>query len=170
MVVPSGHTMSVAMTNAGDLGWTTDRSGYQYTALDPYTGRLWPPMSETLFDLAQRAADRGGFPRLHSQCLSHQPLHGWSEAISPSGQERRGLLPSDRVSLARSSCDLPPRQTSSQRHTTTHSHRARRRPRLGRSGAAHLPRHCIHRSRLASANGAVPNQPHPSDGFATGAL
>jgi len=62
MVVPSGHTMSIAMTNAGDLGWTTDRSGYQYTALDPYTGRLWPPMPETLFDLAQRAADQADFP------------------------------------------------------------------------------------------------------------
>ena len=29
MVVPSGHTMSVAMTNCGDLGWITDRTGYR---------------------------------------------------------------------------------------------------------------------------------------------
>jgi len=39
MVVPSGHTMSVAMTNSGNLGWTTDRSGYRYTALDPTADR-----------------------------------------------------------------------------------------------------------------------------------
>jgi DNA oxidative demethylase len=62
MVVPSGHTMSVAMTNAGDLGWTTDRTGYRYTTLDPTTGRPWPPMSPPLRLLAERAAVAAGFP------------------------------------------------------------------------------------------------------------
>jgi DNA oxidative demethylase len=61
MVVPSGHTMSVAMTNSGDLGWTTDRTGYRYTALDPTTGKPWPPMPAPLLHLAQRAAGTAGF-------------------------------------------------------------------------------------------------------------
>ncbi len=30
MVTPGGYTMSVAMTNCGALGWTTDRHGYLY--------------------------------------------------------------------------------------------------------------------------------------------
>src|SRR5438552_10732202 len=29
-VVPAGHTMSVAMTNCGRVGWVSNRSGYRY--------------------------------------------------------------------------------------------------------------------------------------------
>ena len=35
MVTPGGHQMSVAMTNCGDAGWVTDRSGYRYDGIDP---------------------------------------------------------------------------------------------------------------------------------------
>lgn len=38
MVTPGGFTMSVALSSCGALGWTTDRSGYRYTAHDPQTG------------------------------------------------------------------------------------------------------------------------------------
>ncbi|HEU4636069.1 MAG TPA: DNA oxidative demethylase AlkB [Edaphobacter sp.] len=62
MVVPSGHTMSVAMTNCGEFGWTTDRSGYRYTERDPLTGAAWPDMPEILQSLSIRAAAVGGFP------------------------------------------------------------------------------------------------------------
>ena len=61
MVVPSGHTMSVAMTNCGDLGWITDRTGYRYTTRDPLTGKLWPSMPPSLLQLAQNAASAAGF-------------------------------------------------------------------------------------------------------------
>ncbi|WP_260706178.1 DNA oxidative demethylase AlkB [Edaphobacter flagellatus] len=61
MIVPSGHTMSVAMTNTGDLGWTTDRTGYRYTTLDPTSGQPWPPMPAPLLTLAQNAAIASGF-------------------------------------------------------------------------------------------------------------
>jgi alkylated DNA repair protein (DNA oxidative demethylase) len=61
MVVPAGHTMSVAMTNTGALGWITDRTGYRYTAVDPVTGRPWPAMPAPLLSLAQRAATSAGF-------------------------------------------------------------------------------------------------------------
>lgn len=37
MVTPGGYTMSVAMTNCGRLGWTTDRHGYLYAPVDPVT-------------------------------------------------------------------------------------------------------------------------------------
>ena len=70
MVVPSGHTMSVAMTNTGDLGWTTDRTGYRYTALDPTTSKPWPPMPAPLRSLAQRDATAAGFPTfIPNACL-----------------------------------------------------------------------------------------------------
>jgi DNA oxidative demethylase len=61
MVTPGGFTMSVAMTNCGKVGWVTDRSGYRYDAIDPQTGRAWPPMPPLFSDVAARAAAAGGF-------------------------------------------------------------------------------------------------------------
>ena len=37
MVTPGGYTMSVEMTNCGEAGWVTDRSGYRYDRIDPET-------------------------------------------------------------------------------------------------------------------------------------
>jgi alkylated DNA repair protein (DNA oxidative demethylase) len=56
MVTPSGHTMSVAMTNCGSAGWMTDLTGYRYTALDPETNRPWPAMPAAFAKLAEAAA------------------------------------------------------------------------------------------------------------------
>jgi alkylated DNA repair protein (DNA oxidative demethylase) len=61
MVTPGGHQMSVAMTNCGDLGWVTDRSGYRYDASDPETGKPWPVMPRSFRELAEQAADHAGF-------------------------------------------------------------------------------------------------------------
>jgi alkylated DNA repair protein (DNA oxidative demethylase) len=61
MVTPSGHQMSVAMTNCGNAGWVTDHSGYRYSADDPESAKPWPAMPPLLRDLAGQAADRGGF-------------------------------------------------------------------------------------------------------------
>jgi alkylated DNA repair protein (DNA oxidative demethylase) len=56
MVTPGGHQMSVAMTNCGPLGWTTDRSGYRYVETDPETGKPWPGMPPVFVQLARRSA------------------------------------------------------------------------------------------------------------------
>lgn len=61
MVTPGGHTMSVALSSCGTFGWITDRHGYQYTSNDPQTGKPWPPMPEVFMELAQAAAEAGGF-------------------------------------------------------------------------------------------------------------
>ena len=44
LVTPGGFTMSVAMTNCGEAGWVSDRSGYRYDRMDPESGRPWPAM------------------------------------------------------------------------------------------------------------------------------
>lgn len=62
MLTPGGFPMSVAMTNCGSLGWTTDRRGYRYTEIDPETGTRWPAMPTVFLDLAQRAATQAGYP------------------------------------------------------------------------------------------------------------
>ncbi|RFC34571.1 MAG: 2OG-Fe(II) oxygenase superfamily protein [Candidatus Nitrotoga sp. MKT] len=38
MITPGGFRMSVAMSNCGQVGWITNRSGYRYDVIDPETG------------------------------------------------------------------------------------------------------------------------------------
>ncbi|HWW19248.1 MAG TPA: alpha-ketoglutarate-dependent dioxygenase AlkB, partial [Steroidobacteraceae bacterium] len=61
MVTPGGLTMSVAMTNCGQVGWVTDRHGYRYTDTDPEGGRYWPAIPARMKALASKAADAAGF-------------------------------------------------------------------------------------------------------------
>jgi alkylated DNA repair protein (DNA oxidative demethylase) len=62
MVMPTGQTMGVAMTNCGAVGWVSDRErGYRYQDTDPLSGALWPAMPAALRDLATRAAAEAGF-------------------------------------------------------------------------------------------------------------
>src|SRR4051794_21959338 len=61
MQTPGGHQMSVAMTNCGDVGWVTDRTGYRYDRVDPETGQNWPAMPPAFGKLASEAAAEAGF-------------------------------------------------------------------------------------------------------------
>lgn len=61
MQTPGGFSMSVAMSNCGQLGWISDRKGYRYSAIDPLTGQPWPLMSPALQHLATEAAALCGF-------------------------------------------------------------------------------------------------------------
>ena len=61
MVTPGGHQMSVAMTNCGNAGWVTDRSGYRYDGVDPESRKAWPAMPPSFHALAARAAATTGY-------------------------------------------------------------------------------------------------------------
>ena len=61
MLTPRGFEMSVAMTNCGDVGWVSDRSGYRYERDDPQTHKPWPDMSDRFLLLAQDAASKAGY-------------------------------------------------------------------------------------------------------------
>ena len=61
MSTPGGHQMSVAMTNCGDAGWVTDRTGYRYDGTDPESGEKWPAMPSVFRELAGEAATEAGF-------------------------------------------------------------------------------------------------------------
>ena len=52
--------MSVAMTNAGPLGWVSDRRGYRYDPVDPLSGAAWPAMPAAFVTLAHDAAAAAG--------------------------------------------------------------------------------------------------------------
>ncbi|HEY8939059.1 MAG TPA: DNA oxidative demethylase AlkB [Cellvibrio sp.] len=61
MKTPGGFTMSVALTNCGAFGWTSDSRGYRYTSIDPITGKPWPDMPKEFLTLARAAANEAGF-------------------------------------------------------------------------------------------------------------
>lgn len=47
----SGKPLSIDMTNAGSLGWYSDRTGYRYVPRHPLTGRPWPSLPSSLLRL-----------------------------------------------------------------------------------------------------------------------
>lgn len=61
LITPGGHTMSVATTSCGTLGWHSDEQGYRYTSRDPDSERRWPAMPACFSALAHDAAARAGF-------------------------------------------------------------------------------------------------------------
>src|ERR1700693_5908285 len=77
LVTPGGHTMSVAMTNCGRLGWVSDRTGYRYDPVDPGTGVPWPAMPAAFLDIAVRAAAEAGFANYDPDaCLINRYIAG----------------------------------------------------------------------------------------------
>lgn len=61
MVTPGGYTMSVAMTNCGALGWTTDGHGYCYAVRDPLTDKPWPALPLSFASVCRQAAIAAGY-------------------------------------------------------------------------------------------------------------
>lgn len=100
MVTPGGFTMSVALTNCGALGWTTDRRGYRYTAVDPDTGKPWPPMPEVFARLANTAAAAAGFDAFEPDaCLVNRYLPGSRLSLHQDRNEQDYTAPIVSVSL-----------------------------------------------------------------------
>jgi DNA oxidative demethylase len=89
MITPGGFAMSVAMTNCGRLGWTTDRRGYRYSETDPETGLPWPPMPVAFSRLAREAAAAAGFVGFEPDaCLVNRYLPGSRLSLHQDKNER----------------------------------------------------------------------------------
>lgn len=100
MVTPGGQRMSVAMTNCGDAGWVSDRSGYRYTRVDPASDRPWPAMPPSLRRLAQRAAASVGFDAYEPDaCLVNYYAPGTRLTLHQDRNERDLAAPVVSVSL-----------------------------------------------------------------------
>ena len=100
MVTPGGLAMSVALTNCGALGWTSDRRGYRYTAHDPETGRAWPAMPQVFSQLAHEAAEAAGFDAFAPDaCLVNRYLPGARLSLHQDKDERDYGAPIVSVSL-----------------------------------------------------------------------
>ena len=95
-----GFTMSVAMTNCGDLGWVSDRQGYRYSPIDPDSGKPWPEMPTALTTLAHAAAELSGFADFAPDaCLVNRYVPGAQMGAHQDRNERDRSQPIVSVSL-----------------------------------------------------------------------
>src|ERR1700688_1706859 len=100
MFTPGGHQMSVAMTNCGNAGWVTDRTGYRYSSDDPETGKPWPAMPSLLRELADRAAESAGFDGFAPDvCLINRYVPGARMSLHQDKDELDFTAPIVSVSL-----------------------------------------------------------------------
>lgn len=100
LVTPGGHTMSVAMSNCGALGWVSDRAGYRYDRSDPLSGQPWPAMPACFVDVALRAAAESGFAGFQPDaCLINRYEPGSRMSLHQDKDERDLSAPIVSVSL-----------------------------------------------------------------------
>jgi alkylated DNA repair protein (DNA oxidative demethylase) len=100
MTTPGGFVMSVAMTNCGAAGWVTDRSGYRYDAIDPQSGKPWPPLPDCFRALAVSAATAAGYPHfVPDACLINRYEPGARLSLHQDKNERDLGAPIVSVSL-----------------------------------------------------------------------
>jgi len=100
LITPGGHTMSVAMTNCGRVGWVSDRTGYRYDPLDPDKGKPWPAMPPVFLDLAVRAAADAGFADYDPDaCLINRYVAGAKLSLHQDRDEKDPWAPIVSVSL-----------------------------------------------------------------------
>jgi len=100
LVTPGGHTMSVAMTNCGRVGWVSDRKGYRYDPVDPDTGLPWPPMPQLFLEIATKAAAQAGFEHYDPDaCLINRYATGAKLNLHQDRDEKDAWAPIVSVSL-----------------------------------------------------------------------
>ena len=100
LVTPGGHTMSVAMSNCGKLGWVSTARGYSYSPCDPESGKPWPLMPVDWFDLAASAAARAGYANFKPDaCLLNQYAPGAKMGLHQDRDEQDMTQPIVSVSL-----------------------------------------------------------------------
>ena len=100
MTTPGGFTMSVGLTNCGQLGWTSDRRGYRYSSIDPVTGNPWPAMPNEFLVLAKSAANEAGFVNfVPDACLINRYAPGTKLSLHQDKDEQDLGAPIVSVSL-----------------------------------------------------------------------
>ncbi|WP_130835417.1 DNA oxidative demethylase AlkB [[Erwinia] mediterraneensis] len=100
LLTPGGHRMSVAMTNCGDVGWSSNLRGYRYSAEDEESGHQWPAMPVLFRQLAQQAARAAGFAHFTPDaCLINRYAPGAKLSLHQDKDEKDLQQPIVSVSL-----------------------------------------------------------------------
>ncbi|MCG7374147.1 DNA oxidative demethylase AlkB [Pseudomonas luteola] len=107
MITPGGYKMSVALTNCGPLGWTTNKKGYFYTSHDPENNQPWPAMPSIFSSLAANAAAVAGFENFKPDaCLINRYSLGSKLSLHQDKNEKDFTAPIVSVSLGMSAVFL----------------------------------------------------------------
>lgn len=100
MVTPGGYTMSVAMTNCGALGWSTNQHDYLYSPQDSVTGQRWPQIPSVFQDICSRASLVVGYPDFDPDaCLINRYAAGTKLSLHQDKDEPNLRQPIVSVSL-----------------------------------------------------------------------
>ena len=100
LITPGGFEMSVAMTNCGEVGWVSDRTGYRYDPIDPLAQQPWPRMPDAFRKLALEAAARGGYEAFEPDaCLINRYEPGTRLSLHRDYDEKDAAAPIVSVSL-----------------------------------------------------------------------
>ena len=100
LITPGGFRMSVGMSNAGTLGWVSDRRGYRYDPIDPDSGKYWPSMPDIFLRLAGSAAAQAGYAGfVPDACLINRYEPGTRLSLHQDRNERDFDQPIVSVSL-----------------------------------------------------------------------
>ena len=97
----------MSMTNCGAVGWVSERTGYRYDAIDPATGKAWPPIPPEWKALAVACAEAAGFsPFEPDACLVNRYEVGARKGLHQDKDERDFSQPIVSVSLGASAIFL----------------------------------------------------------------
>ncbi len=100
LFTPSGLPMSVTTTSCGDAGWVSDSYGYRYSKRDTRSQEDWPKMPNSLFQLAEQAADAAGFVNFEpDSCLINYYEVGAKMSLHQDKDEKDFTQPIVSVSL-----------------------------------------------------------------------
>ena len=88
MVTRQGFAIHVETTGCGPLSWVSDRSGYRYDHIDPMTGKPWPPMPQSFFEVAHAAAATAGYADFRpDSCLINRYTPDTTSSLHRDGEK-----------------------------------------------------------------------------------
>jgi len=95
-----GTSFGYRMSNCGQLGWVSDRSGYRYQVHHPATRKLFPAIPELIRELAITLADEAGWSDFRPEtCLINFYQKGESLGLHQDNTEQNLKAPIISISL-----------------------------------------------------------------------
>lgn len=97
----SGANFHYQMSNCGQLGWISDRSGYRYSSNHPITGKPWPPFPPSLDKIIKILKQKKTIPTDYrpETCLINKYLENSKLGLHQDNSEKNLKAPIISISL-----------------------------------------------------------------------